>query len=111
VSTNAPNPRLPGNIVLLKLRSGEEIIARQPEVSSDGELLHLTHVRVLHLIQDRNHRGPSVSLFPFLLGCTHPDVEIPVLRKDVMVDLTPHLNPGLERSYFESTSGLALVSN
>ena len=109
--STTPSPRLPGNIVLLKLRSGEEIIARQPEVSGDGELLHLTHVRGLHVVQDRTQRGPSVSLFPFLLGCTHPDVEVAISAKDVLIDLTPHLNPGLERSYFESTSGLALVSN
>lgn len=101
-----------GNITLLKLRSGEEVIARQPEPpSADAVTLHLTHVRVLHLVQDRNQRGPSVSLFPFLLGCTHPDVEVAIQRKDVMIDLTSLLNPGLERSYFESTSGLQLVSS
>lgn len=101
----------PTPVVLLKLRSGDEIIARRAE-SADADVLLLTHIRVLHLTQDRvDPTKPRVTMFPFLLGCTHPDIETPIRRKDVMIDLTANLNPGLERSYYEASSGIQLASH
>ena len=93
------------NIVLLKLISGEEVVAyRDPEVTEDEYCLS----KIRKLVLTHTPQGTTVSMMPWLIGVQNPEEEFFVATQSVLQDLTEHINSDLKNMYYESTTGIAL---
>lgn len=96
---------LPGDILLLKLVTGEEIICRGAQLRRHNYQVHSAKKLMLGV---NPGGGFQISLLPWVLGASNKDCSIVLKEEDVLGDWTEHLSPDLARSYYQSTTGLVL---
>lgn len=93
-------------VYVLKLVSGEEIVAAVDEVASSTDFIVVSKARSLYVIQT----GPetyALQLAPFLKGAPDDDLEIGTKSIITMVVASAQL----ERSYLSQTSNIEIASS
>lgn len=91
-------PRSSGDVISLKLISGEEVVGRFEEETSSG--YRITKPMVISMTQ----KGPG--LMPFLFT-VHPDSAIVINHSAVAVAATP--DKAFADQYIQSTTGIQLA--
>lgn len=94
-------------IVLLKLTTGEEVIATIVETAEDCH--YVKNAR--RLTMQHTPQGSIVSMIPLLFGVSNPEGEFVLPQKTILMDLTSRMNADLRKAYYESTTGIKLVGN
>ena len=94
------------SIEVIKLVSGEEIIATVEDPTITGGILKVSKVMLLHIVQT----GPQqygIQLFPYLRGA--PDESFTIYHHAIITQVPAP--DDLARSYLSQTSGIEVVSS
>jgi hypothetical protein len=89
------------NIVVMKLSTGEEVIARVEE-SLEGN--RYVKPRIFHMMQ--TERGASAALIPYIMSA--PDETVTI--KDSAIISVVTASKQLEDAYLQQTSGIDLTA-
>lgn len=92
------------DIVLYKLVSGEEIIAKK--VNEQTDYVILENVRTL-MIQPTGNGQMGIALIPWLAGS--PDGEVHIDRSKIIGRPVQGVHKNLEDAYLQQTTGIQLA--
>lgn len=89
--------------IAMKLVSGEEVIARSIEHTTDA--VTVSHVRTIGLQQANAQGDVGIGMMDYILS--NKDVQISINRSAIVA--TFDMAPEVERAYLSNTSGIQLA--
>ncbi len=97
-----------GDIIWVKLVSGEELVARYVGTDKDTDWMKIIKPRVLVVQPTPDGQGMGVVMMPYAVGI--PESNVSLQSSKIMSMNSDPLPKGLEDGYLQQTSGIQLAT-
>ena len=96
-----------GDVLSLKLVSGEELIAKL--VSTGTDSINVQKPLVVNLAMDERTKQVGIQMTPYFILCADPDATLTIRESHILVKTLA--NDAAKSGYIEMTTGLKISSS